>query len=71
MPSIQPSFAAASGVRMGAQEMTRFGMKEADFAELAGLVADIVGHGGKQSSTSWTNEAMAFRERFTEMQYCL
>jgi aminomethyltransferase len=66
-----PSFAAASGVRMGAQEMTRFGMKEADFAELAGLVADIVGHGGKQSSTSWTNEVMAFRERFTEMQYCL
>lgn len=66
-----PSFAAASGVRMGAQEMTRFGMKEADFAELAGLVADIVGRGGKKSSTSWKDEVMAFRERFAEMQYCL
>ena len=66
-----PSFAAASGVRMGAQEMTRFGMKEADFAELAGLVADIVGHGGSQSSTSWKDKVMAFRERFADMRYCL
>jgi aminomethyltransferase len=64
-----PSFAAASGVRMGAQEMTRYGMKEADFAELAALVADIVG-GGKEE-TSWIGQVKAFRERFTEMQYCL
>jgi hypothetical protein len=41
-------------------------MKEADFAELAALVADIVG-GGK-GETSWIGQVKAFRERFTEMQ---
>ena len=58
------SISAASGIRLGVQEMTRFGMKEPDFQELAGLVAEIVG--GK----SFAGEVERFRGRFTEMGYC-
>ncbi len=36
------SFLDSSGVRLGVQEMTRFGMKEKDFDTLAGLMADII-----------------------------
>ena len=35
-------FSASSGLRMGVQEMTRFGMKENDFQELAGYLADSI-----------------------------
>ena len=38
------SFANTSGVRLGVQEMTRFGMEERDFETLAGFVADVVRH---------------------------
>ena len=65
-----PSFAAASGVRMGAQEMTRFGMTEADFAELAALLAEIVHEGEDRPEGHWTERVKAFRSRFTEMKYC-
>ncbi|UCH75351.1 MAG: hypothetical protein JSU82_05770, partial [Rhodospirillales bacterium] len=64
------SFAAASGIRMGAQEMTRYGMKEADFAELAALIAEIVGGRGGEPIDSRCDAVKAFRGRFTEMQYC-
>ena len=66
-----PSFAAASGVRMGTQEMTRFGMKEADFAELAGLIAEIVKTGGDKPEGAFRERVSGFRARFLEMQYCL
>ncbi len=59
-------FGVSSGLRTGVQEMTRFGMKEGDFEELAGLVADVVLH---QKDVS--REVSSFRKRFTEMQYCL
>ena len=36
------TFLESSGIRMGVQEMTRFGMKEKDFDELAGYIADVV-----------------------------
>ena len=36
------TFLDPSGIRMGVQEMTRFGMKEEDFDELSGLIADVV-----------------------------
>ena len=65
-----PSFAAASGVRMGSQEMTRYGMKQQDFEELAGLIAEIIGHGGDRPKGSWLDAVKAFRSRFTEMTYC-
>ncbi len=65
-----PSFAAASGVRMGSQEMTRYGMREQHFEELAGLIAEIVGRGGDRPKGFWLDAVKAFRRRFTEMKYC-
>ena len=65
------SFAVASGVRTGTQEMTRYGMKEANFRELAQLVAGIA-HNGTGKPEGHAKEAVkAFRGRFSEMQYCL
>ncbi len=65
-----PSFAAASGVRMGSQEMTRHGMKEADFQELAALMVDIVGGGAAKPAHHWRAAVAAFRARFPDMHYC-
>jgi aminomethyltransferase len=66
-----PSFAASSGVRMGTPEMTRYGMREADFVELAGLLAEIL-RGDASTPEGGLREAVAaFRGRFTQMRYCL
>jgi glycine/serine hydroxymethyltransferase len=65
-----PSFAAASGVRMGAQEMTRYGMKPDDFRELAGLLAEIIHDDESKAQDHWRDQVKALRGRFTEMQYC-
>ena len=65
-----PSFAAASGVRMGTQEMTRYGMKEADFSELAALMAEMIGGRETGAVDSWRDAVTSFRSRFTDMQYC-
>ncbi|MEM4728214.1 MAG: glycine cleavage system aminomethyltransferase GcvT [Thermoplasmata archaeon] len=59
-------FTSASGIRMGVQEMTRFGMREADFEELASLVADVVLRGADVGE-----KARALRGRFLEMKFCL
>jgi glycine/serine hydroxymethyltransferase len=36
------TFLESSGIRLGVQEMTRFGMVEKDFDALAGLMADVI-----------------------------
>ena len=59
-------FSASSGLRMGVQEMTRFGMKEKDFAELAGLMADAI-----LKNRLVKDEISRLRSRFLQMQYCL
>ncbi len=59
-------FTAASCLRMGVQEMTRFGMGPKDFAELAGLMEEVILHG-----RDVRDEVSRFREKFTEMHYCL
>jgi aminomethyltransferase len=59
-------FTAASCLRMGVQEMTRFGMKEDDFGELADYVCQVVLRG-----RSLVKEVAEYRKRFTEMKYCL
>jgi aminomethyltransferase len=59
-------FTAASCLRMGVQEMTRFGMKEEDFGELADDISQVVLRG-----RSIAAEVAQFRKRFTEMKYCL
>jgi aminomethyltransferase len=65
------SFAASSGVRMGTPEMTRYGMQEADFTELAGLLAQILRGDGAQPDAQWREAVAALRGRFTDMHYCL
>jgi len=59
-------FSASSGLRMGVQEMTRFGMKEKDFQELAGFLADLI-----LKNRLVAEEVSRFRSRFTQMHYCL
>ena len=59
-------FTAASCLRMGVQEMTRFGMREEDFGELADHISQVVLHGRRVAA-----EVSQFRKRFTEMNYCL
>jgi len=60
------TFLKASGIRMGVQEMTRFGMKEKDFEQLSGFVADVIIRNKKVKE-----EAKKFRENFLQMKYCL
>ena len=60
------SFTVASGIRMGVQEMSRFGMKESDFQELAHYIGEILLF-GKDIPEAITK----LRGRFTEMKYCL
>jgi glycine/serine hydroxymethyltransferase len=60
------SFVGSSGIRMGVQEMTRFGMKEKDFEELAGYMAECI-----QKKRKVAEQVKVFRQRFQTMQYCL
>ncbi|HET6477872.1 MAG TPA: glycine cleavage system aminomethyltransferase GcvT [Dehalococcoidales bacterium] len=60
------AFTASSGLRTGVQEMTRFGMKEADFAELADYMAAVI-----LEEKDVPDEVTRFRKKFTTMHYCL
>jgi aminomethyltransferase len=60
------AFTTASCLRMGVQEMTRFGMKEEDFGELAEYMSGVILH-----NRSVSKDIAQFRKRFTEMKYCL
>ncbi|HDZ26879.1 MAG TPA: hypothetical protein ENH65_10270, partial [Candidatus Aminicenantes bacterium] len=60
------TFLKSSGIRMGAQEMTRFGMKEKDFEKLSGFVADVI-----VRNKNVKEEVKKYRENFLQMKYCL
>jgi glycine/serine hydroxymethyltransferase len=60
------TFLAPSGIRMGVQEMTRFGMREDDFGPLAQFVSDVV-----VSGRNVKDAVRRYRQGFLEMQYCL
>ena len=60
------SFLESSGVRLGVQEMTRFGMREKDFEVLAGLMADII-----VRKMNARDAVAAYRRNFLTMGYCL
>ena len=60
------TFLVSSGIRMGVQEMTRFGMEETDFDILAGYIADAI-----IRKKPVKDEVREFREAFLEMHYCL
>ncbi len=59
-------FSSSSALRMGVQEMTRFGMKETDFEELAGYMKEVV-----LDHKDIGAHIARFRGKFTEMAYCL
>lgn len=59
-------FTTASCLRMGVQEMTRFGMKEGDFSDLADYISQVILHGRPLAA-----EVAQYRSRFMEMKYCL
>ena len=61
----EESFSAAGSLRTGVQEMTRFGMHPADFADLAQLMADVI-----LKNKNVKKDVMGFRKRFLEMRYC-
>ncbi|MBN1566262.1 MAG: hypothetical protein JXA73_00325 [Acidobacteria bacterium] len=60
------TFYHPSGIRMGVQEMTRFGMKESDFDGLARFVSGIV-----LQNKNLAAEIAEFREKFRTMEFCL
>ncbi|MFC2012867.1 hypothetical protein ACFLUE_01115 [Chloroflexota bacterium] len=60
------AFTASSGLRTGVQEMTRFGMKEADFRKLAAYMAAAI-----TENKDVSREISDFRKQFTTMRYCL
>jgi aminomethyltransferase len=60
------AFSTASCLRIGVQEMTRFGMKEEDFSQLAEHMSKVILH-----NQSMAKEVSQFRKGFTEMKYCL
>jgi aminomethyltransferase len=61
----EEGFTASGALRMGVQEMTRFGMKAEDFAELARLMADCI-----RNDSRVKEEVIRLRRRFLDMQYC-
>jgi glycine/serine hydroxymethyltransferase len=60
------TFLKASGIRMGVQEMTRFGMAEDDFGPLAQLIADVV-----LRDRDVKRAVREYRQQFLEMRFCL
>jgi aminomethyltransferase len=61
----EEGFTAAGSLRLGVAEMTRFGMKEKDFRELAGLISGVV-----REHRTVRDEVVRLRGRFLEMSYC-
>jgi len=61
----EEGFTAAGALRLGVQEMTRFGMGPEDFHELAQYIRDVV-----IGNRPVREEVTAFRKRFLTMHYC-
>lgn len=61
----EEGFTASGALRMGVSEMTRFGMKEADFQSLAELMRDAV-----MERKSVKDAVTAMRSDFQALQFC-
>jgi aminomethyltransferase len=61
----EEGFTAAGGLRMGVSEMTRFGMREADFRTLASLIHDVIVEDAKA-----LDRVKTLRRSFAELQFC-
>jgi len=60
----EEGFTAAGSLRMGVSEMTRFGMEETDFEQLAQMMKDVIVDG-----RTIKEEILQFRQRFLEMRF--
>jgi glycine/serine hydroxymethyltransferase len=60
------TFLESSGIRLGVQEMTRFGMVEKDFDRLAGLMSDIIARNKPAGA-----EVARYRKDFLTMGFTL
>ncbi len=60
------TFLTSSGIRTGVSEMTRYGMEEDDFGELAELMARVI-----IKNENVAGEVTAFRQKFMKMRYTL
>ncbi len=58
-------FSAAGGLRLGVAEMTRFGMAEEQFCQLAGLIQDVIKNG-----SDVRDKVKKLRKPFCELQFC-
>ncbi len=58
-------FTASGALRMGVSEMTRFGMREVDFQELAQLLRDAV-----KGSATVKQAVTDLRQKFVRMRFC-
>ncbi|HDN75769.1 MAG TPA: serine hydroxymethyltransferase, partial [Acidilobales archaeon] len=56
-----------SGIRLGTQEMTRFGMKESDFKEVARFMREVLIDGKDPKSIK--EKVIEFRKQFIEVKY--
>jgi len=58
-----------SGIRLGAQEMTRVGMKESEMKEVAALIHRVVVK--KENPELVKKDVIALKRNFTKVRYCL
>ncbi len=58
-------FTTAGALRLGVSEMTRFGMEESDFGQVAQFIKDVVVDG-----KDVRDEVARFRTRFIDLHYC-
>jgi len=58
-----------SGIRLGAQELTRVGMMESEMKEVASLIHRVVVK--KESPESVKKDVIALKRNFTKVRYCL
>ena len=61
----EEAFTAAGGLRLGVAEMTRFGMRQDDFGELAALIADVI-----LRDAAVATRVSDLRARFRELRFC-
>jgi len=61
----EEGFTASGALRTGVSEMTRFGMQEEDFHDLAVLVHDVV-----KNNSDVSDKVKKLRERFSQLQFC-
>ena len=61
----EEGFTASGYLRMGVAEMTRFGMEQEDFRQLAQLIRDVI-----IEQKNVRENVVGLRSRFTDMMYC-